>query len=186
MENANELLVMTENELLAIWRRVLHLDPVRRECTVERDDGIDVDGLLRIHLRAWYAHLLRTAPLDWLPVEDLRAEVALSVDAEGVVTALLPERCVRPVEWLLAGWAHGVTAFEPPESAVARRQLNAWTRGGVCQPVAVAHDDRLMLYSLPAGVQPVLMMARCVAAPDDGRYALRHDALATLPKMDGL
>lgn len=183
MENANELLVMTEAELLAIWRRLLHLDPVRRECTVERDDGIDVDDLMRIHLRRWYAQLLRTAPLEWLPVEDLSAEVAVSVDAEGVVTAVLPERCVRPVEWQLAGWAHGVTAFEPPESAVARRQLNAWTRGGTQQPVAVAHDDRLMLYSLPPGVSPVLLMARCVAAPDGGGYALRHDALATLPRM---
>lgn len=183
MEHANELLVMTEAELLAIWRRLLHFDPVRRECSVERADGIDVDDLLRLHLRAWYAQLLRTAPLDWLPVEDLRAEVTLSADTEGVVTALLPERCVRPVEWQLAGWAHGVTAFAAPDSAVAQRQLNVWTRGGTQQPVAVAHDDRLMLYSLPPGVSPVLLMARCVAAPDDGGYAMRHDALATLPRM---
>ena len=184
MNNANELLTMSEDDMLTLWRRVMHLDPVRRECTVERDDGIDLDALLRIHLRQWYAQLLRTAPVAWLPIEDLKAEVTTTIDAQGVVTAVLPERCVRPVEWQLAGWAHSVTAFAAPNDADDRRQRSTWTRSGTQHPVAVLHDNRLMLYSLPAGTTPVLTMARCVAAPSRGYYALHHDALATLPRWE--
>ena len=183
MNNANELLNLSESEMLSLWRRVMKLDPVRRECIVERDDGIDIDALLLIHLRQWYASLLRTAPMAWLPVDDVSAEVALTADG-GVVTALLPERCVRPVEWQLAGWTCSVTTFHAPDSDIAAAQLNPWTRGGVCQPVAVAHDNRLLLYAIPDGTTPVLTMARCVAAPGNGRYALHHDALATLPHWD--
>ena len=184
MDNANELLNLSEDEMVALWRRVMHLDPVRRECTVERDDGIDVDGLLRIHLRQWYAALLRTAQLAWLPIEDLRTQVTVTASADGVVTATLPARCVRPVEWQLAGWSHSVTEFAAPDSSVARRQLSPWTRSGTERPAAVLHDQRVLLYSLPAGVTPVLTLARCVAAPAAGHYALRHDALCTLPRWE--
>lgn len=184
MDNANELLNLSEEEMVSLWRRVMHLDPVRRECTVERDDGIDVDGLLRLHLRQWYAQLLRTAPLAWLPVEDLRTQVTLTASTDGVVTATLPVRCVRPVEWQLAGWQNSVTEFATPDSPMARRQHSPWTRSGTERPAAVLHGHRLLLYSLPPGVTPVLALARCVAAPSNGHYALRHDALGTLPRWE--
>ena len=167
---------------VSLWRRVMHLDPVRRECMVERDDGIDLDDLLRIHLRQWYAHLLRTAPVAWLPVEEMRAEVSVSADNEGVVTVLLPARCVRPVEWQLAGWERSVTAFALAGDPAAVKEQSPWTRSGQCRPAAVVYDNRLLLYSLPEGVSPVITMARCVAAPAQGRYVMHHDALATLPR----
>lgn len=184
MENVNEMMNVSEQEMLTLWRRVMHLDPVRRECTVERDDGIDVDALLLIHLRQWYAHLLVTAPLEWVPIEDVRAQVDVSADQQGVVTAVLPSCAVRPVEWQLAGWDHSVTTFVDPHTPLARRQLNMWTRSGTMDPAAVWHPGRLTLYSLPAGVSPVLLLARCVAAPEQNRYVFHQSALETLPRWN--
>lgn len=172
----------SENEMLAMWKRLMHIDVVRRECVVERDDGIDLDDMLRTRLRQWYAHLLLTAPIHWVPVEDLRAEVSLAADADGVVTAQLPQRCVRPVEWQMGGWQHSVTMFNDPASPQARAQQSHWLRGGNAQPVIVQYDNRLLLYGIVPGASPVLLQARCVAIPDDGRYICHQDALETLPK----
>ena len=180
----NQFIDYSENQMLAMWKRQMHIDVVRRECTVERDDGIDLDDMLLVRLRHWYAHLLLTAPLEWVPVEDLRAEVIVTATADGIVTAQLPERCVRPVEWQLAGWQHSVTMFVDPASTLARAQHSHWLRGGIAQPVIVKYDDRLVLYGIIPGASPVLMQARCVAIPEDGRYICHQDALATLPKWD--
>lgn len=171
-----------EQEMLALWKQVMRVTPVRRECVVERDDGIDLDAYLLVRLRQWYAHLLVTAPLEWVPVEDLKAEVPLAADERGVVTATLPERCVRPVEWMLAGWTRSVTAFPAADAPEAAAQRSEWTQGGPCRPAIVRHDDRLMLYGVAPGTQPQLVLARCVAVPAAGRYRFHADALATLPQ----
>ncbi|MBO4870726.1 MAG: hypothetical protein J5565_01930 [Muribaculaceae bacterium] len=177
-----EKLNLTETEMLALWKRVMHIEPVRRECAVERDDGINLDDFLLIHLRQWYAHLLLTAPIEWLPVEDLKTDVPLSSTDTGVATAMLPTRCVRPVEWRLAGWPHSVTRFLAPDDPAALAQRSEWIRSGVNNPAIIAHDDRLTLYGITPGTAPVLLTARCVATPEDGRYILHHDALSALPR----
>ncbi|MBR1803646.1 MAG: hypothetical protein IJ775_01900 [Muribaculaceae bacterium] len=173
---------VSELEMLALWKQVMRVEPVRRECVVERDDGIDLDAFLLTHLRQWYAHLLLTAPLEWVSVEDMSADVMLTADDEGVVTAVKPERYVRAVEWKLAGWAHSVTRFLAPDDAQAVLQRSLWTRGGPCRPAIVEHYDRLELFSVKPGASPVLLMARCVAVPAEGRYVLHQDALSTLPR----
>ena len=179
-----QMINLTESEMLAMWKRLMHIDVVRRECVIERDDGIMLDDVLIHHIRQWYAHLLLTAPLHWLPIDDVGAQVQLSVDDDGVVTAVLPESFVRPVEWKLAGWKHSVTVFVEPDSQEALRQCSPWLRGGCANPVIVKYDDRLMLYSVEPGTSPVLVIARCVAVPSDNRYMFHHDALETLPKWN--
>lgn len=183
MINSNEMITMSEAQMLALWRRTLHLDVARRECVLERDDGIDQDDYLLDKVRQWYAHLLATAQAELLPIEEVGADVTLAVSSDGVVTATLPPRCVRAVEWQLAGWEHSVTWFPQPELPAAQLQLNPWTRGGTCNPAAVDHGDRLMLYSLPTGVSPVLTMARCVVRPADGTYVLHRSLLDTIPEF---
>lgn len=175
---------LSENEMLTLWKRQMHIDVLRRECSIERDDGINLDDMLLTHLRQWYANLLLTAPLHWVPVEDLRAYVQLSATADGVVTAFLPERCVRPVEWQLTGWQRSVTTFYDPDTTAARAQQSHWLRGCLSNPVAVKYDNRLMLYGIMAGTSPTLLQARCVALPDEGRYICHQDALSTLPKWE--
>lgn len=182
MENNDLMLDLSEQEMLALWRNVMCLDPVRRECSVERDDGIDLDGKLITHLRQWYAHLLLTAPLEMVPVEDVKADVVLEADAAGVVTATLPATAVRPVEWQLAGWQHSVTDFLSPADARAQRQLSVWTRSGPCSPAAVLHNRQIRLYSTEPGVMPVLTNASCVVKPNDNRYVFHCALLETLPR----
>ena len=46
MENYDLLMSCSPSEMLDLWKTVMRLTPVRRECTIERDDGIDLDALL--------------------------------------------------------------------------------------------------------------------------------------------
>ena len=46
-------------------------DPEFQRVEAFRDDGIDLDAWLALRLEQWYAQLLMTAPVEWLPVEDV-------------------------------------------------------------------------------------------------------------------
>ena len=179
--NNNLMLKLTENEMLELWKTRMQLLPARRDCVIEREDGIDIDAVLLFDIREWYAGLLTTGRVDWLPVDDLRNEVRCEVDDEGVVTAALPTACVRPVEWRLSGWERSVTRFYRPDSYEALCQRNIYMRGDAVMPVAVLHDDRLVLYSLDPGTASAeVSQARCVALGEDGTYRFSEAALPTI------
>lgn len=172
---------LDEGEMLNLWKTIMHLQPVRRDCAIERDDGIDVDALLLVKIRQWYANLLLSAPEGVVPVEDVKDQLSLMMADNGVVTAIVPPECVRPVEWKLSAWKKSVTLFLQPDVPEAAYLHNEWTRPGVCEPAAVDYGNRILLFSLPEGELPIFDMARCVVRPADGTYAFHASALSTIP-----
>lgn len=181
MENTNQLLTYTSTEILNLWKTLMHLQPVRRDCTVERDDGIDLDSLLEIHIKQWYAQLLETAPATWLPIEDVKADCTVSIDDNLVVTANLPAQCVRPVEWKLKGWEHSVTHFLQPDTPEAKVQQCKWTRGRSHCPAVVDMGNTLLLFSGEPSRIPSLEISRCVVRPANGTYCFHAAAISTIP-----
>ena len=176
------MMSLSAQEMLDLWKLRSGYVVARRDCEVERTDGVDLDGMLMSQIGQWYAGLLATAPVDWLPVEDVAARVAVEADAEGVVAATLPGCCVRPVAWRLRGWSRDVTTFHDAGSAEALRQGVRWLRGNACRPVAVAEATGLRLYSIVPGTQPVVERALCVVRPADGVFTFATAALATIPR----
>ncbi|MGN0214723.1 MAG: hypothetical protein ACI4AH_07965 [Muribaculaceae bacterium] len=181
-----ELMRMSETEMVALWRQLMNLDVPLRDCVVERDDGIDIDGLLRSHIRIWYDNLLRTAPSEMLPVKDVSGEVTAEADASGVVTLTLPMRCVRLLEVQMQGWSRPVSRFVTADSPEAQMQSSPWLRGGCEQPVAVKHADRVVLFGIEPGSEPVVKRALAVMRPDTGFIEVARGALATIPRFDDL
>lgn len=173
---------LSENEMLNLWKTVMHLQPVHRDCTIERTDGIDVDELLLLHIRQWYATLLQSASTCVVPVLDVKSALTdVTVASNGVVTVAVPPQCVRPVEWKLSAWDKSVTLFLQPGAPEAAYLHSEWTRPGACDPAAVDYGDRILLFTLPEGTQPTFDMARCVVRPADGTYSFHRSALATIP-----
>ena len=162
MRNESLMLSYTEDEMLQLVKRLKFLVPERRECEIEREDGVDIDLNMRMWIKDWYANLLRTADADLLPVEDLKSECSAVADSQGVVTVEMPWKAVRPMEVRLEGWERSVTEFFAPDSTEARLQESEWTRGGSENPAAVAGDKELKLYSAAAGATPVVAKLRCV------------------------
>ena len=176
----NQMLNLNESEMLALCKRVMNLEPCRRDCVVEREDGIDIDEWIMMRASSWYARLLMDGPLAWLPTQDIKDTVAVTNCGNGVVMAVYPSVFVRPVEWQLEGWHHSVSHFALPDDTIDMLQHNPWTRGGACNPVAVDHGNWMLLYSIDPQATPVLKMARCVTYPGTDRFVFHHAAIPTL------
>ena len=166
--------------MLDLWKTMMQLQPAHYGCTIERTDGIDIDELLLIHIRKWYASLLLSAPDGIVPVEDVKDRLSVMVADNGVVTAMVPPECVRPVEWKLKAWQKSVTLFLQPNVPEAAYLHNEWTRPGVCDPAAVDYGNRILLFTLPDGELPIFDMARCVVRPTDGKYIFHASVLESL------
>ena len=166
--------------MLDLWKTMMQLQPAHYGCTIERTDGIDIDELLLIHIRKWYASLLLSAPDGIVPVEDVKDRLSVMVADNGVVTAMVPPECVRPVEWKLKAWQKSVTLFLQPNVPEAAYLHNEWTRPGVCDPAAVDYGNRILLFTLPDGELPIFDMARCVVRPTNGKYIFHASVLESL------
>lgn len=171
---------LSESEMLDLWKTMMLLQPAHYGCDIERTDGIDIDELLLIHIRKWYASLLLSAPDGIVPVEDVKDRLSVMVADNGVVTAMVPPECVRPVEWKLKAWQKSVTLFLQPNVPEAAYLHNEWTRPGVCDPAAVDYGNRILLFTLPDGELPIFDMARCVVRPTNGKYVFHASVLESL------
>ena len=180
MENTSQFMELSESEMLDLWKTMMQLQPAHYGCTIERTDGIDIDELLLIHIRKWYASLLLSAPDGIVPVEDVKDRLSVMVADNGVVTAMVPPECVRPVEWKLKAWQKSVTLFLQPNVPEAAYLHNEWTRPGVCDPAAVDYGNRILLFTLPNGELPIFDMARCAVRPTNGKYVFPASALESL------
>ena len=180
MENTSQFMELSESEMLDLWKTMMQLQPAHYGCTIERTDGIDIDELLLIHIRKWYASLLLSAPDGIVPVEDVKDRLSVMVADNGVVTAMVPPECVRPVEWKLKAWQKSVTLFLQPNVPEAAYLHNEWTRPGVCDPAAVDYGNRILLFTLPDGELPIFDMARCVVRPTNGKYVFHASVLESL------
>lgn len=178
MENTSQFMELSESEMLDLWKTMMQLQPAHYGCTIERTDGIDIDELLLIHIRKWYASLLLSAPDGIVPVEDVKDRLSVMVADNGVVTAMVPPECVRPVEWKLKAWQKSVTLFLQPNVPEAAYLHNEWTRPGICDPAAVDYGNRILLFTLPDGELPIFDMAHCVVRPTNGKYIFHASALA--------
>lgn len=180
MESTTQLMKLAEPQMLKLWKLIMHLQPMHRDCTIEREDGVDVDSLLLLEMGCWYAHLLETAPVEWLPVDDVKGMCRLAMSDNGVVTATMPWHCVRPVEWKLKGWKRSVTTFLQPDAPAALAQFNEWTQGGCHCPAIINNGATMQLFSTPKNSSPSLELARCIVKPLDGSYVFSPAALHTI------
>lgn len=176
------MLDLSEKEMLDLWKLKTGFMQARNDCSVEREDSVDLDGKLMVDIRQWYANLLKTAPADWLPVEDVTDEIFTDTDVDGTITVTLPDNCVRPLAWHVEGWATDVAEFYEPNSVVGKQQTVEWLRGTESHPVAILTGVTLRLYSVAPGAGGAVDKALCVVKPTDGTYQFSEEALSTIPQ----
>ncbi len=175
----NGFVTLTEAQMLEEWKKRRGFYAGVRSCDVERDDGVDLDGVLQREYGNWYAQLLREAPAEMLPIEDIAGECTASIDARHVATITLPDRAVRPLSLRLAGWQASVSQFSKPDSAEALAQRSEWTQAGSERPVVVAEPRWLTAYSAPDS-DATIESLKAVCVPADGTYRFRADAWTCL------
>lgn len=106
---------------------------------IVNDKPIDtfIDGLLDECAK----EVLLIAPPNRLNGVTSEGAVIYSGD-DGSGFVLLPDDCLRVLEFKMSEWKRSVTDFAQEGSDVALKQSNPFLRGGVCKPVCVlSHRD---------------------------------------------
>lgn len=188
MEN-NGMITLTKAEMLEEWKKRKGFYSGVRSCDVEREDGVDLDGVLQREMDDWYNKMLREAPSEMLPIENIAKECPATVDARRAVTVDLPARCVRVLALRLDCWAADVTQFSAPGSDDAEAQRSEWTQAGTERPVVVAGVRRLTAYSAAAtdkaSIASLLAVCR-PSAPTASGLTPGHGKTESLRMFSGL
>ena len=172
-------IVLSSEEMLAQWKLRRGFEPLRNDCVITRNDGVDLDQLLRLEMRDWYLNLLNTAPLNMLSTTNIANDIAIVKGGDNVGTITLPENCRRIVELQLEGWSRQAKILDDPFCQEALLQDNPYSRGGCEQPIAIKHGNRPHVYSLPSST-PKIVKAIAVMEPADGSYEMDESALSTI------
>lgn len=167
---------LSRDEMLREWKRRKGMVPVGTSTMqVARRDSDTVDDMLLAEIDDWYAHLLATEPVFFLPQRNFADEAKVTDMGDGCVEVELPAECVRVVSVKMSGWKRDARIVKDCDCARARMQANRYVSGKCCDPVAVVCGRRLRLYSRCG--DGGLVDLTCVAAPADGSYELERGAL---------
>lgn len=166
------IVTLTRRQMIDRWMLMRGFGPMRTDASVVRSDGLDLEAMFEAEARAWYLHVLDTAPPHLVGAVDISDRVTLTVEDDSMACIALPDDCRRVVGLRLEGWRNDALIVAP-DSAEALRQDNELTRGGICRPVAVLEAGRrLSTRSLPPGPKRI---ASLVAVTDSGSDVYRFD-----------
>lgn len=166
--------------MLALWRRRLGYDDLRRECNIEFFEGHDVDGTIADNMRRWYLHMLDTAPPALVPTRWL-APAAIKAAGTSLVRMAIPESARRVLAVESPRWSRPAEPLMADAARVALARLaSPFCIPDSAQPlVAVEPDGRAVLAAPldPSDAVTVLV----VTDPGPESYIIDESLLNTIP-----
>lgn len=169
-------LTLTKSEMLALWRRVHGLDPLRADCTVEAVDGIDIDAWLEPKMRRWYLRQLDTASPALLPVRELARSCSVAATSSALSPVTLPDGVRRVISVKLQGWKRPVEPLAWVDAAPRLARLaSPFCQPGPCEPMAVIRADGALLVA-PVKV-PAVESLRAIIDPGPETYIIDETLL---------
>jgi len=172
-------------EMLAIWRRRLHLGSSRADASVAEFEGIDTDALLLDRIRSWYLQLLDTAPPALLRVSETGRQCTLTMVGTTHALILPPSECRRVLSLKLQGWqrhVQPVTSDSAEGEKMLSRLASPYSRPGNGNPTAVLMTDG-SITAAPVDI-PIVESLRAVTDPGPDKYILCPALLQTIPLSD--
>lgn len=159
--------VLDAAAMLALWKRAHGYEPLRTDCVVTRTDGPDLDAVLGMEMRAWYAQRLLTDDPRLLPLTDIGPMLTLTATPSGdAVSSPLPDGCLRVAEVMVPRCARPALIVESLSDPLALAQSNPYACGGEHCPVAVVSRGSITVYGpRPAAVAGLKVLA--VTEPAD-------------------
>lgn len=168
----------TSTEMLALWRRALGLETVRREGSSEVDEPFDMEALISGKMRRWYLNLLDTADARLLPVTDVAAQAETTAIGADGARITVPDRTRRVLAVKLQGWENAAPVLTPEEAAGRLRMLSTpYCRPGKHRPLAVGMADGVHAYPFTGNAESVT----AILDPGPPAYTLDETLLDTIP-----
>lgn len=178
------IVTLRDDQMLRKWRLGALLEPTAPGLTVSRFDAVDVDGVLRGAMRAWYLRLLAEGDPTLVPVTDGTDRVTLDALAPGVWRVNLTPDVARLYDLWLSGVAtpsRMLDAVCPDHRPAIAALANRFRRLGPGATIVRGADRRYTLYTDPADDAPEVTAAWVTLVPDDDVYIVDERALEAIP-----
>lgn len=167
------------SDMLALWKLSRYYEPMRCDCEVARLDGIDLDALLSLEMRSWYASMLTELSDAELPLTDITALLTVT-PAEGGLAAAIPETVMRIVTVEAEGWTSPARIVTDLTLPVNVALTNPFSCPQGAAPAVEIHPGVMTLRS-PGGKPLKLRRVLAAVMPDaEGPYPLSPAMLAEL------
>lgn len=179
------ILKLNDEQMLALWREGAGLEPAFSEASIERFDAVNVDGLLRRAMRAWYIDYLYTAPVAMVPVTDLTDYMRIEpgcVPGQWILILMCETARIVSLEIDGYGTIPIVNPADQDNTPLIRRLANRFVRFG-SQPVAlhIPGADRVVL-NIRSKTAPVVTV-RGVEVTGDDMFCVDERVLAQIQPL---
>lgn len=143
----------TLNQMVTLWRQRAGLIPLRTDCTIEVEEGIDVDRALTARIRQWQLRALDTAPTNLLEVKDIADMCSARRTTQGTTVITLPDDCRRVVAVQMASWRLPLAPISAEQAQVSSVMPD--NRYAAATPTAIASPGMLTIYPAEAAVAAI-------------------------------
>ncbi len=139
----------------------------------EQTEGVSIERYIDAKIAETLRNLYWTAPVRWLPVQELSPLPEPEKRQDGSGRIVLPDKVMRPVSLRMEGWKRPVAKFIDEGHPLYALQFNRYMRGGTAKPVAVWGTDGegrpvIDYFSLPASYKRHrIVFFNYVAMPDE-------------------
>lgn len=181
------IVVLTENQMLRLWRQGARLEPAVADGTFESLDGLLFDDILRTAMRAWYLRLLHEADPGLLRVNNTAVTTQLKALTPGRWELDLPVDTVRLVGLALKDRGLPVRLLDsrdPDDQAEIRALPNRFRRGGPNGTAVRGENGRWTLWYTGSDEEaPKLAYCHTIDDFGDESYILDERLLADIPQL---
>ena len=180
------LITLDDERMLGLWREGAGLEPALADASIERFDGLDINTVLRVAMRAWYVRYLHDAPVDMAPVTNLLPYAKMT-------RASLPDtwcvnlacRTARVLSLDIEGYGSlpVINPYDDKNRSLMAAMANKFVRNGA-RPTALYRPGADSVFvGLPSNANPVIKAVMGVRVTDDDTFVVDERVLADIPLL---
>lgn len=180
------ILRLNDEQMLALWREGAGLEPAFSEASVERFDAVNVDGLLRRAMRAWYIDYLYTAPIEMVPLTDLTSYARISAgSAKGqwVLDLMCEVARLSSIEIESIGSIPLINPTDDTNSGLIRRLANRFVRFGTQSVALYIPGTNRVVINICTKANPRLVAVKGVEVTADDIFCVDERTLGQIPAL---
>lgn len=172
------------DSLVKMVRQWALIDGDRSDAEFGRSDGFDIDNLIKMWIRQWYADAIENAPVELFPASEIDAPASIDMKTPWMAKIKLPDNFRRLVAFRMASWRMPpviLSADNPAHLRRWQRQASPYARAGASSPVVLVSPRDRTLYAVPVGASDKVALCSAVLSPGpDGPFSFSHSLLNSL------
>ncbi len=174
-----KIMIFSRDSFVELWKRRMGFETPRTDSVITRGDGPDVNVMAFEQASSWYVGVLKSMPVESLPLTDISGQLVAVASPPGAAAFLLPDGCMKVAEVTADGWLAPARIIVQPGATEALAQLNPYSCAGPLSPVALVSGRRMIVY--PSSTGDTMPEVMGVMEPDGKTFTLTSDMISQMP-----